>query len=71
LYVFNKNGIIVSMILFYNISGAHFNPSVTIGIFLINKISFIDVIVYIVAQITGGFIGILKLFSCFICLLDV
>ena len=50
--------VLCSMIyVFGRISGGHFNPAVTIPMFLRQKISLMECIYYIIAQISGGFIG--------------
>ena len=50
--------VLCSMIyVFGRISGGHFNPAVTIPMFLRHKITLMDCIYYIIAQISGGFIG--------------
>jgi aquaporin Z len=40
-------------------SGAHMNPVVTLTFFRLGKIAFADACAYIVAQFSGGFVGIL------------
>ena len=50
--------VLTSMIyIFGKISGAHFNPAVSIPMFLREKITFQECIFYIVAQILGAFFG--------------
>ena len=50
--------VLTSMIyIFGRISGAHFNPAVTIPMFLRKKITVIECGYYIVAQILGAFLG--------------
>ena len=50
--------VLTSMIyIFGRISGAHFNPAVTIPMFLRKKITQIECCYYIIAQIIGAFIG--------------
>ena len=44
-----------------HVSGAHFNPSVTIGAWITQKIKSTDAIAYIVAQLAGGTGGALLL----------
>ena len=39
------------------ISGAHVNPAVTLGVFLVNMIKFEAAVGYVIAQCTGGFLG--------------
>ena len=40
-------------------SGGHFNPAVTFGAALMKKISPIDAVIYILAQLSGGILGAL------------
>jgi aquaporin Z len=40
-----------------HISGAHFNPAVTVGLFAGRRVSAKDVIPYVVAQVIGGVAG--------------
>lgn len=40
-------------------SGGHFNPAVTFGAALLKKISPIDAVIYILAQLSGGILGAL------------
>ena len=63
-YPFSYNGgfeaafVLTSMIyVFGRISGAHFNPAVSIPMFLRSKITLIECGYYILAQILGAFIG--------------
>lgn len=42
---------------FKNISGGHFNPAVTLGLFSIRQISFIKTVGYIVVQVLGAVAG--------------
>ena len=50
--------VLTSMIyVFGRISGAHFNPAVSIPMFLRSKITLIECCYYILAQILGAFIG--------------
>jgi glycerol uptake facilitator-like aquaporin len=52
-------GALVALILtFGTISGAHFNPAVTIGDFMQGGISKRDALAYIAAQTTGAFVGV-------------
>jgi aquaporin Z len=44
-----------------HISGAHFNPAVTIGAWITQKITSSDAIMYIIAQLAGGTAGALLL----------
>ena len=53
------NGFVITALIyiFGRISGAHFNPSVTIPMFLRKKITFSELIYYLIAQLSGGFVG--------------
>lgn len=42
---------------FVNISGAHFNPSISLPLYLYGSITFKELIVYFIAQLIGSFIG--------------
>ena len=46
------------------ISGAHFNPAVTIGLLVTKNISLMDSIYYIIAQVIGAVLGSVALFLC-------
>ena len=54
----------VIIYIFGRVSGAHFNPSVSLGLFLRNKLTSVEFILYVVAQIVGGFIGCIFLALC-------
>ncbi|MFY9587846.1 MAG: MIP/aquaporin family protein [Actinomycetota bacterium] len=47
-----------------HVSGAHFNPAVTIGAWITQKIKSTDALGYIVAQLAGGAVGALLLRAC-------
>jgi MIP family channel proteins len=47
-----------------HVSGAHFNPAVTIGAWITQKIKTNDAVGYIVAQVAGGAAGALLLRAC-------
>ena len=47
----------VIIYIFGRVSGAHFNPAVSLGLFLRHKLTVLELVLYIVAQIVGGFIG--------------
>ena len=53
------NGIILGSLvhLFGPISGGHFNPSITLALFLRKKLNVKELVYYIIAQLIGGFIG--------------
>ena len=55
-------GIIIYI--FGRVSGAHFNPAVSLALFIRHKLSCIELVAYIVAQIIGGFIGCVLLGLC-------
>jgi MIP family channel proteins len=40
-----------------HISGGHFNPAVTLGIFLTGNIPVVNALLYILSQLSGGFVG--------------
>jgi len=50
-------GLVGLIYAFGDISGGHFNPAVTIGAWLAGKFPTRDVIPYILAQVTGGILG--------------
>jgi MIP family channel proteins len=47
------------IVMFGVVSGGHFNPAVTIGALAIKRISAIDGVIYILAQLSGGVLGAL------------
>ncbi|KAK6754043.1 hypothetical protein RB195_013192 [Necator americanus] len=49
--------IFVLVAVFANVSGGHVNPAVTIGIAAAGKISPIEAVFYIIAQLAGGVLG--------------
>jgi glycerol uptake facilitator-like aquaporin len=51
--------LIFLIITFGRVSGAHFNPAVTIAMFVLRKISFKHSIIYIIMQIIGACIGVI------------
>jgi len=40
-----------------HISGGHFNPAVTLGIFISGNIPIVNAVLYILSQLSGGFVG--------------
>ena len=50
--------LIVLILMFEGISGAHFNPAVTLGFMLKRTLSHRDASVYVLAQLTGGVCGV-------------
>ena len=54
----------VIIYIFGRISGAHFNPAVSLALFLRHKLSCKELVLYIIAQIIGGFIGCIFLALC-------
>lgn len=49
--------VLVGAYAFGPISGAHFNPAVTLGVAAAGRLPWRDVLPYIAAQVVGGFIG--------------
>lgn len=47
----------IPVFIFGNVSGAHFNPAVTIGLAVIGKFPWNSVLIYITAQLIGAFLG--------------
>lgn len=60
------NGFVVGALIyiFGRISGAHFNPSVSIPMFLRGKLTLRELIYYTIAQFSGGFVGSLFVALC-------
>ena len=56
--------VMICIYLFGKISGAHYNPAVTIGLLVTKNISLMDSIYYIVAQCIGATLGSVLLFAC-------
>ena len=54
----------VIIYIFGRISGAHFNPAVSLGLFLRHKLTAMELGLYIIAQLVGGFIGCVLLGLC-------
>ena len=52
-------GLIVAAAIFGKITGAHFNPAVSIMFFLNNQLSIDKLFLYIIAQIAGGILALL------------
>lgn len=50
--------LVVLILVFGPLSGAHFNPAVTLAFYIRKEISARDSIFYVIAQITGGIIGV-------------
>ena len=48
----------VLILVFGPLSGAHFNPAVTIGFALRSKLPWSEVAIYIAAQVLGGLVGV-------------
>ena len=58
--------IFAAIVVFGSVSGAHFNPAVTIGVLIKNGNMAKDLpfaIMIIISQVIGGFIGILTAFT--------
>jgi glycerol uptake facilitator-like aquaporin len=51
--------LVVLILMFGPVSGAHFNPAVTLAFALRGEISWLDSAAYVVAQIAGGVVGVL------------
>lgn len=60
------NGFVVGALIyiFGRISGAHFNPSVSIPMYLARKITIFELFYYTIAQLSGGFLGSLFVALC-------
>jgi glycerol uptake facilitator len=58
-------GLAVGIHAFGAISGAHFNPSVTIALAATRRMPFVEVPMYIGAQLVGGVLGALALWATF------
>jgi aquaporin Z len=60
------NGFVVGALIyiFGRISGAHFNPSVSIPMYLAGKITLLELLYYTIAQLSGGFLGSLFVALC-------
>ncbi|MDL2271008.1 aquaporin family protein [Methanobrevibacter sp. OttesenSCG-928-I08] len=54
--------VMASIYLFGKLSGAHFNPAVTIGLLVSRNISLKDSVLYIIAQVFGAILGSLALY---------
>ncbi|MFT5639608.1 MAG: glycerol uptake facilitator-like aquaporin, partial [Paracoccaceae bacterium] len=50
--------LVVLILVFGPISGAHFNPAVTLAFYIRKEISARDSVFFVAAQITGGIIGV-------------
>lgn len=50
-------GAMIAIIAFGRISGAHLNPAVTVGSWLAGRLSGLDVVPYILAQVVGGILA--------------
>ncbi|KAJ8328012.1 hypothetical protein QVD99_006258 [Batrachochytrium dendrobatidis] len=49
-------------ILMFGYASAHVNPAMTLTLFIINKLSFVDCICLILSQLAGGFMGAVAMF---------
>lgn len=57
---------IVAMVLaFYRVSGAHFNPALTLALFTARRVTFIRMILYILVQVAGAYAAY-KLYTYFV-----
>ena len=50
--------LVVLILMFGPVSGAHFNPAVTLAFALINETAWADAAIYVVAQLAGAVIGV-------------
>jgi glycerol uptake facilitator-like aquaporin len=50
--------LVVLILMFAPVSGAHFNPAVTLAFALRREVSWPDAAVYVVAQVTGAVVGV-------------
>ncbi|MDJ0683673.1 MAG: MIP/aquaporin family protein [Alphaproteobacteria bacterium] len=50
--------LVVLILMFGPISGAHFNPAVTVAFLIRREISLADSILYIIVQVVGGILGV-------------
>ena len=50
--------LVVLILVFGPLSGAHFNPAVSLAFALLGKLSWSSLIVYVIAQIVGGIVGV-------------
>jgi len=60
-FLFGGTGAAIALSVIGKESGAHINPVVTMAFWLFNKIDSRKVLVYVMAQLTGAFIGCLPL----------
>lgn len=51
-------GVLGMIYAFGDVSGAHFNPAVTVGMWLSGRTKTMDAIAYVVAQVFGGLVGV-------------
>lgn len=58
-------GVAIPVVMFGAVSGAHFNPAVTIGLAVIGKFAWSSVPIYVAAQFIGAFIGAVLVFVYF------
>jgi aquaporin Z len=54
-------GLLAALYAFGEISGGHFNPAVSLGLFLDRRLSVKDLIAYWISQVAGGILGALAL----------
>lgn len=50
-------GVAIAAFIFGPLTGAHFNPALTLGLAVIGKFPWADVPMYIIAQVTGGILA--------------
>lgn len=58
-------GVAIPAVMFGSVSGAHFNPALTIGLAVIGKFAWSSVPTYLAAQFIGAFIGAVLVFTYF------
>ncbi|MEI6477482.1 MAG: aquaporin [bacterium] len=53
-------GLVITVLvyLFGSVSGAHFNPAVTISLWVVRKIKHEQLVIYVVSQIVGAYVGL-------------
>ena len=58
-------GLTTLILVFIAISGAHFNPAVTLVMLLRSEMQILDALAYIVAQLLGAMLGVLMVHAMF------
>jgi aquaporin Z len=62
-FLFGTTGAMIALSPVGKISGAHINPAVTVGFWLMGKITAGTLLMYVAAQLAGGIVGALPLFA--------